>query len=212
MTGPVVTISAPYGTGGPIIGRTVAEQLGVPFLDRAIPTAVAQRLAVSLSEAEAHDERTDTRVTRVLAALGVAGLGYTPTLEPRIPPEVYRDQTERLILDAAQRGCVVLGRAGAIVLRDVPGALHVCLTGPLEQRIDQAVAYDSERDERAMRRLVVETDRNRRAYYRFFYNADPDDMSLYQLVLDATVLSWELCAQLIMTAVNAISGSNSAEI
>ena len=65
----VVTISAPYGAGGPVVGRMVAELLGVPFLDRAIPTTVAQTLAVSLDEAQAHDERADTRVGRLLAAL-----------------------------------------------------------------------------------------------------------------------------------------------
>ena len=56
VTAPVVTISAPYGTGGPIIGRMVAERFDVPFLDRAIPVAVAQTLAVSIDDAEAHDE------------------------------------------------------------------------------------------------------------------------------------------------------------
>jgi cytidylate kinase len=205
VTGSVVTISAPYGAGGPVIGRAVAQQLDVPFLDRAIPTAVARRLAVSLTDAEAHDERADTRMTRVLSALGVAGLGFVPTLEPRIPPEVYRDQTERLILDTANAsGCVVLGRAAVVVLRDVPRALHVCLTGPLERRVAQAIAYDAEGDARTVKRLVVETDRNRKAYYRFFYNADPDDLSLYQLVLDSTALSFDVCVQLITTAARAM--------
>jgi hypothetical protein len=38
---PVVTLSASFGAGGSVIGPRVAEELGLPFLDRAIPVAVA---------------------------------------------------------------------------------------------------------------------------------------------------------------------------
>jgi hypothetical protein len=40
---PVVTLAALYGAGGSVVGPQVAERLGVPFLDREIPEAVAQR-------------------------------------------------------------------------------------------------------------------------------------------------------------------------
>src|SRR5438105_12612302 len=55
--GPVVTVSAQYGTAGAVIGPAVAEQLGVPFLDRAIPAAVAHSLSVPLAQVLEHDER-----------------------------------------------------------------------------------------------------------------------------------------------------------
>jgi cytidylate kinase len=198
----VVTISAPYGAGGPIIGRDVAERLGVPFLDRAIPTAVAQTLAVSLDEAAAHDERADTRVGRMLAALAASGLGFGPTPERAVPAQAYREQTERVIVAAAQTtGCVVLGRAAVIVLRDHPTALHTLLNGPREQRARQAISLSTEADdEAAVRKLVEETDRNRKAYFRHFYGVDPDDSGLYHLMIDATVIDFDTCAEFIATA------------
>jgi cytidylate kinase len=207
---PVVTISAPYGAGGPIVGRTIAERLGVPFLDRAIPTAVAQTLAVSLDEAQAHDERADTRVGRMLSALAVSGLGFGPTPEPGVPPQAFREQTERVITSAARTtGCVVLGRAAVIVLRDHPFALHTCLNGPLERRVRQAISLSTEDDdEAAVRKLVEETDRNRKAYFRHFYSVDPDDPSLYHVTLDSTVLDLDTCAEFIATAARARSESN----
>ena len=42
----VVTISAPYGAGGSQVGPLVADRLGVTFLDRAIPAAVSEKLAL----------------------------------------------------------------------------------------------------------------------------------------------------------------------
>jgi cytidylate kinase len=202
VSAPVVTISAPYGAGGPIIGRKVAERFGVPFLDRAIPVAVAQTLAVSIDDAEAHDERAETRVGRMLAALAAAGIG-SPTPEPGLPAHAYREETARVIVSAAQTtGCVVLGRAGVMVLHDYPAALHVCLQGDRDRRVRQAIALRTEdRDDAAIRKLVDDTDRNRKAYFRHFYNVDPDDSSLYHLIIDSTVLDLDTCAEIIATAV-----------
>jgi shikimate kinase len=52
----IVTLSAPFGAGGSVIGPAVAERLGIPFVDRAIPAAVAHDLAVSVDQALAHDQ------------------------------------------------------------------------------------------------------------------------------------------------------------
>lgn len=44
---PVVTLAALYGAAGTVIGPQVAERLGVPFLDRAIPQGAARRVGRS---------------------------------------------------------------------------------------------------------------------------------------------------------------------
>jgi hypothetical protein len=53
----LIALSAAYGAGGSIIGPALAERLGVPFLDRAIPLAVADRLEVSYDDALSADRR-----------------------------------------------------------------------------------------------------------------------------------------------------------
>jgi hypothetical protein len=65
----LVALSAAYGAGGSRIGPALAERLGVPFVDRAIPGAVAERLSVPLDDAAAHDEQTSTSwIERMLGA------------------------------------------------------------------------------------------------------------------------------------------------
>lgn len=202
----VVTLSAAYGAGGPIVGRSVASELGVPFLDRAIPLAVAQKLAVSVDDADAHDEASESRVGRILSALAAAGIGLGPTPQRELTAQAYRQQTEEVMTTAAATtGCVVLGRAGAIVLRDRPGALHVALTGSQARRIAQAQHLAPDQDPDELRRLIEDSDRNRSGYFRHFYNADPNDLALYQLVIDATVLDFETCASIVVKAARAIS-------
>ena len=64
----VVTISATYGAAGSVIGPAVAERLGVPFLDRAIPEEVAERLGCSLEDALEHDDRAPVGLERLLSS------------------------------------------------------------------------------------------------------------------------------------------------
>jgi cytidylate kinase len=199
----VVTISASYGAGGAYVGPRLAERLGVPFVDRAIPNEVAQRLSVPLAEAVQHDESAGTAFERFVRMLAPAGMafGARPILEHEIVDEnAYRDATERVIRErAAQGGGVFLGRAAALVLRDVPGALHVRLYGAREGRVERAMELEGLSREDAEHRLA-DNDRAREAYVHHFYGADPNDLRHYHLAIDTTAVSLDRCVELIVVA------------
>ena len=193
----VVTISASYGAGGSWVGPEVAERLGCRFIDRAIPVQVAERLAVPVAHAEAHDEAAAPRFTRLLASLP----NTSGVVVPEATTAKFCRETERLLLEAGDEGdVVILGRAAAIVLRDRPGAFHVRLDGPEEARVFQAMQIE-QIDEDEARRRQRNSDRARMDYVKHFYRADPRDPSLYHLVLKSTELSLETCVELIVTAV-----------
>jgi len=200
----VVTISASFGAGGSIVGPAVAERLGIPFVDRAIPAAVADSLAVPLDRALAHDQQLPSAIIRVLSkmASAVIPMGVAPMAPPEgtDQEDVFRSGTERVLRDIADRtGGVLLGRAAAIVLASHPTALHVRLDGPKAARLARATARD-ERPQPEVARLLGETDRARVTYVKHFYNRDPSDARLYHLVLDSTALPIEACVDLIVTA------------
>ncbi|MCF6467189.1 cytidylate kinase-like family protein [Nonomuraea sp. MG754425] len=206
----VVTISATYGTAGNRIGPAVAERLGVPFVDRAIPSAVAEELGCSLEEALAHDDRAEHGLGRLFAGavrLPTVTFGgvdmYVPGAMPLAPEEFVR-RTERTLQQmATNQGGVFLGRAGAVVLAEHPGALHVRLDAPIQRRIRQAAAFNQV-SEREAARIIDENDRARSAYVRHFYRVDPADPRLYQLVLDSTRIPVATCAELIVMAAEAL--------
>lgn len=200
----VVTISASYGAGGAYVGPLLAVRLGLPFVDRAIPNEVAQRLAVPLTEAVRHDESAGTvfeRFIRVLAPAGMA-FGARPFLEHEVVDEnLYRDTTEQVIREqAAGDGGVFLGRAAALVLHESPGALHVRLYGRREVRVERAMQFESLSREEAERRLT-DNDRAREAYVHHFYGADPNDLRHYHLAIDSTKIDHDRCVDLIAAAV-----------
>jgi cytidylate kinase len=200
----VVTISASYGAGGAYVGPRLAERLGVPFVDRAIPNEVAQRLAVPLKEAIHHDESAGSvfeRFVRILAPSGMA-FGARPILDHEIVDEnAYRDATEQVIREQASReGGVFLGRAAALVLRETPRALHVRLYGPREARVERAMEMEGISREEAERSLN-DNDRAREAYVHHFYGADPNDLRHYHLAIDTTHIDLDRCVDLIALAV-----------
>jgi hypothetical protein len=201
----VVTISAAYGAAGAEVAPAVAERLGLPFHDRAIPAQVAGRLGVSVAEAEANDETVVRGLWRLVASLGTmpdpVG-GVLPTAA--LPDErAYREQTERVLAEIADgAGGVVLGRAGAIVLGERPGVLHVRLDGPRDRRLEAACARsDRPRDE--VRREMEANDRTREAYVQHFYRCDPAAARHYHLVVDSTALPLETVVDLVVTAARA---------
>jgi cytidylate kinase len=200
-TPPVVTLSASYGAGGSQIGPALAERLGVEFIDRAIPARVAERLAVSLDTALAHDESLGDAIGRFASTFAMLPELAGALAQAGVPDgEDYRHHTEEIIREHAARGAVVLGRAGALVLRDHPGALHVRLHGSLERRIEQAMRREGI-DRAAAEQLRRDADRAREAYVRHFYGADARDPALYHLVVDSTRLEPAAVVDLIAAAV-----------
>jgi hypothetical protein len=202
----LITLSAPYGAGGSEIGPAVARRLGVRFLDRAIPTEVAERLAVPLREAMERDQAVENWLTRALLTFGHVGpalAGAAPAPNQLLDDDAFRQATEQVLREhAAGGGAVILGRAAAIVLRDEQGALHVRLGGPKEARIEQGMRLQGIDRATAERRLG-ETDRARSAYVQHFYGCDPRDAALYHLVIDSTALPLDACTELIALAAQA---------
>jgi cytidylate kinase len=204
--GPLVTLSATYGAGGSQVGPALAERLRVTFLDRAIPTAVAERLSVPLDEALAHDEALGDAIGRLSSSFALLPeLAGAMVHADLLAEEDYRRETERAIREHVAQGAVVLGRAGQMVLREEPGALHVRLDGPPERRVRQAMVLEGV-DLETARRHMRQTDRARHAYVQHFYGADPRDCTLYHMVLDSTQLSLDACVELIARAATIRAG------
>jgi len=85
---PGVTISAGYGAGGSVIAPQVARLLGIPLLDRAISSYVAEQLHVSVPEAESGAIRRSP-ADRFLTILAPLAEGARPPLHHGAVHAVY---------------------------------------------------------------------------------------------------------------------------
>ena len=197
-----ITIAATYGAGGSIIGPAVAERLGLPFVDRAIPTAVVGRIHDPLVSALADDSTAGSNVGRLLnSVLSYTGLFAGVPIDAEqlgVAPEVGQTEVAIRAL-AAGGGAVILGRAGVFVLKDRTDVFHVRLDGDVEARRRAAMAHDG-LDYKAAVKMQQDTDQARRVYVSHFYPRAGawDDPRHYHMVLDSTAISSDVCIELIV--------------
>jgi cytidylate kinase len=202
----LIALSAAYGAGGSAIGAALARRLGVPFVDRAIPHAVANRLEVSYDDAAAHDEKVGTGwLERVLTAFVGGDTGVpTPLPGDALSADDFRRATEEVLRRQAATGeGVILGRGGVVLLRDHPGALRVRLDGPAARRTRHAMTIQDLTPE-AADRARAQFDRTHEAYFRQFYGVQIRDPALYHLVIDSTSIEPGACVDIIARAAESL--------
>lgn len=198
-----VTIAATYGAGGSVVAPRLAERLGLPMIDRAIPADLAGRAAAEDLDLAA-DEVDDGGILGQLfgspAALAGLAVGAAVSADTTdLDGEVAR--TEAALRLAADRGgTVILGRAAVFVLARRRDVLHVRLGGPEPARLRQGMRLDGIDEATAAQRLR-DTDRARAAYVRRFHPGRRwDDPCNYHLVIDSTAVGLDACVDVISRA------------
>jgi cytidylate kinase len=205
----LIALSASYGAGSTRIAPALAERLGVPFVDRAIPLEVAKQLHVSADEAAAHEEGGGgSFLERVLRGF----IGTDPGAPAPLPAaeafssEDFRRATEEVLLHQAATGAgVILGRGSVVVLRENPRALRVRLDGPPDRRVSQAIRLGRSLDREDAERALRQFDRTHAAYLQQLYGVDIRDSTLYHLVLDSTRIELEACVEIIAKAADSLA-------
>jgi cytidylate kinase len=209
--GPVVTVSATYGSGGSVIAPRLAEYLGVPFVDRLISaSAAAEASQVRSEEGLAEGEETATPAGRILSYFArAASVGTMMMPDPLLEDDdSMRARLEADLRDVAEGApAVVLGRAGAVVLSARPRAFHLRLDGPVDRRVKWAASHDQVGARDAARRQA-ETDRTRAGFIKRLYRVDSASPALYHLVLDSTVLGIDLAFDVVARAASAFFEAN----
>jgi len=94
---------------------------------------------------------------------------------------------------------VIVGRAGQVILKDHPRALHVRVIAPKNLRVER-VAREQGINASAALAQIEASDRSRQTYLRRFYEVRWDNPSLYHLVLNTAYFTPEQAAHLVQAA------------
>ena len=190
---PVVTLFETYGAGASYVGPRVAQALGVPFHPQAFSSEEIER---AMTERE-----SGGLLSRVFGALGgsSAGLeGPAVAMAQQDNYELVMDNT-RTVTESAREGGIITGRNGAFILADWPGALHVLLDAPLQQRIERAAEESGIDVERAAKRQKRE-DQVRADISIELYGWDPREPTRYDLVVNTGTMTLDACVDVIVHA------------
>ena len=205
-TPPLITFTRQYGSGGSDIARLAAGHLGWTLIDNEFVDQVARRAGVPVAEVAALDERAPSLLERLARTLAVGSpeIFLTTGGGGGAPPQVEIDEdtivkmTERVIAEAATEGRVVLvGRGAQAMLAKRENALHVYVIASTPWRKKLAVERLGV-DPAEVDRVLEETDRQRDRYVKSHYGRDRQDLTNYDLVVNAETLGIEGAADLIV--------------
>ncbi|MBV9229613.1 MAG: cytidylate kinase-like family protein [Chloroflexi bacterium] len=204
----VVTISRQFGSGGSDIGKLVAQMSGLNYIDHEIIDEVAKRLGVDVQQVDRQDEQTAGLVGHILEAIRSSSpfnVDYRTLLGPE--PAVAQSQelaylhlTQRVILELATRGnAVIVGRGSQFLLHHAPRTLHIYVFAPLPYRIANIMQrFNIDHDEAV--RLIERRDYEHDSYLRRYYGNNGHQPGHYHLLINTSLFSFELAAQLVSQA------------
>lgn len=234
---PVITVSGNLVSGAREVARDLAQALGLDYVDQEILVEAARQLGVSVATVERRDERARgfaerlgllmrTLMERSAAAtdpLSGAGLdvvlahtygeaaGLPSGEEGELTEERYLVTLTSVIKGVAARGnVVILGRGSQVILRDDPGAFHVLVYAPKQQRIEALARRDGMTPEDAKKR-IKESDQNRAAFHQRFFKVDSESPALYDLALNTAHIPHPLAVEMIAMAVRGSAAPLPAE-
>jgi len=187
---PVITFSREPGSGGSIVAKELAEQLGLDFFHREIIQKMAESASISKRLLEILDERGLTILDDWISTL---------VNEKHLWPDQYLRHLLNIIGAIGKHGgAVIVGRGSCFILApDVN--FRVRVIAPLETRV-QHVAREFEVPLDEARRRVLKTESDRSAFVRKYFHKDVADAVNYDLVLNTGSMS-------IGAAVDAVKGA-----
>ncbi len=166
----VITVSRELGAGDPRFSRKLGVRLGMRDYDRELLEQEAVRLGVSETELDRIDEQPPGLFQRFLPG----------SLHQR-----YVKAMGEIMKELAERGSVILvGRGGSRFLRDHPDTFHLRLTAPPEMRVQHAMEERWVREGPA-RKLIADSDAQRRRFYENCFGADWADPLEYHLTVNS---------------------------
>ncbi len=127
------------------------------------------------------------------------------TGETQVPVETEEElvtqMTERVITEAASEGRVVLvGRGAQAILATRPNALHVYVVASTPFRRKVAIERLGV-DAANVDKVIDETDQHRDEYVKTHYRRDRQDLTQYDVVLNAERLGFEGAADVIVAEI-----------
>lgn len=198
MKHPIITIEREYGSGGSVIGKLVAEKLGIPFYNHEILEMASERLNVPVAKLEGAEESSPKSFLYAL----LMNSNPARTLEDNIPvsDKLYITETQIIHELAAQGSCVIVGRCANWILREDPCRFSTFVYASRSFRLRYAQeAYSISPKE--IDTLLPRIDSRREKFYNINTGGNWHDKCNYALCINSGLIGIEESAKLIVSSV-----------
>ncbi len=200
----IINLGRELGSGGRIIGKRVAEQLGIEFYDKRLIKLAAQQSGISAELFERVDEHSRRKTLSTLVSyLRNPFSGSEAASDNVISAEALFEIQSDVIRKIAQRGSALfVGRCSDYILRDYPLSINVFVTASRADRIARIAALHSV-DEQQAERMIERCDEQRADFYNFYGTGEWGHASSYHLCINSSLLGIEQTADYIVEFIRA---------
>lgn len=189
----VVNIGCEYGSGGPDIGKMIAESLEIEYYDRDLVDKVVEKLGVDRKLVEQADSGDDRVKYEFDTKLGPRYANLTN--------RVIYTQFEVIQKFAEKSSCVIIGRCSNYILKDRDDCLNIFIYAPEEVRIKHIMEQKGISKKKA-KELVRYNDNMLHSRYEYMTGTHRGDRHMRHMMIDSSVLGLERTAKYIMQLID----------
>ena len=181
----IITVSREIGSIGDEIAQKVSNDLDYEFIDKAKIGETLSVQGISSAEFEKYDD-----------------------MKPAIWDSLIIQQSrffhviKAIIYDfAGKNNTILLGRGTQVLLKDLPGILHVRIFAPLKIRLKR-IGEQEGCDEKTAERILRRSDRESSGYLQSFFGEDWNDQNLYDILINTKTVSLKSATEMIKKTID----------
>ena len=169
----VITIERQYGSGGRIVGKKLAEELGIPFYDDEILSMTAEKSAV--------------------------GEKYFRLADEKAGNNLFRFQSEVIRELAAAESCVIVGRCADYILETAgkEDLVKIFVYADIPTCVRRTQETDGITDTKEALNKLNKITKQRKSYHKYFTGKEWEDVTNYDLPINASKLELDQVVELI---------------
>ena len=191
MSHRIITINRMYGSGGRLLGKALANKLGIHFYDHELIRLASEENDIPYEELLKVDEKK--------ASQWRLPINEQMQMQPQYHFHPMNDvlfETQSKIIKRLGKteDCIIVGRCANYILGD--DCLSLFVYAPYEYRV-KAVMERLGREEKSARTLVKKMDKTRKSYYEFFTDQKWNNLDNYQMCIDTSRFSQDFLVNML---------------
>ena len=193
----IITIGRQYGSGGRIVGKKLAEALGISFYNREIIELAAKKSGMS---EEAFEKVDETAASSLLYSIATGSYMFGNYVSPQVDlplnDKLFIIQSDIIKSIAEKESCVIVGRCADYILRDRGDVVNIFIHASKEIRKQRAInEYGIAANK--VEGYLNKIDKKRSTYYNYYTGEKWGYSSNYHLCLDSSLLGIDGCVHII---------------
>ncbi len=183
----IISLGREYGSGGHVIAQRLADYYEIPMYNNDLLKNIAAIKNVDERELRKYDEKKRNRV------LSRSVKGYSNS-----PEEVINHMQFEYLkkMSSEGRSFVIVGRCSEEILKPNPHLITIFIIGDMDFKI-RRTADDQHISLEEAKKIVISTDKKRKAYHNSYCKGKWGDCRNYDLTINSSKLGIDVTTEII---------------